>query len=564
MKKFKKALEKHKELISIIVIFLVTIGMFLPYIFGYYTNGQESSSLISIINAYSEAFRTGNWLFPKVLPLIAKNFGYGTGLFYSPLPYYLTTVVYSLINCFFSFSIINTLKIVQFVVMFLSGFFMYKFSLKLTKNEYLSALSSVIYMVFPFRLSELFVVDNLCECFTFMFLPLIFLGFYELLYNKNAKKFYLPFISGVTGLLLSHNIITLYTFIVCVVFVIFNYKRVFVKKNVKCFLIAFGFILGISSFYWIPLLEQFILNDVAVFGAGAMTTGNFVKSYALDLAKFVPYKSNQSIDGLQFYITFPIIILFVLSLIYLLKNHDKNKKLYILFGFFAVIALVSSTTIIKWEKLPDFFLFIQYPWRLLIFSSFFISLICPLCLKKIKSDFSRTIVIGILGFGIFCNSIFLNNFSRLEVYKDADVSSTEYSATANSEYFPTNAKVNYDYYVHRSDKPILLSGKYDVEIDYQRTPFIRFIVSNYEEPGYVELPLLYYKGYTATYGDDPTNELDIKESGNGFVIVKIERTGSVTINYTSTKISEISYFISILSFFGFLVFMNRGEKDDKK
>lgn len=562
-RKFEKILSGHKKLISIIVILLVTIGMFLPYFFGYYTNGHESSSLISIINAYSTAFDTGNWFFPKILPLLAKDFGYGTGLFYSPFPYYLTTVIYKFVNCFFNFSIVDTLKIVQFLSMFLSGLFMYLFSKKLIKDDYLAVLSALIYMVFPFRLSELFVVDNLCECFTFMFLPLIFLGFYEILYNKNIKEFYLTFITGVTGLLLSHNIITLFTAVVCVLFVIFNYKRVFTKGNLKPFLIAFAFILGISSFYVVPIIEQFILNDVAVFGAGAMTTGNFVKSYALDLAKFVPYKANQSIDGLQFYITIPVVVLFLVSLFYLLKNREKNKKLYILFSFFAVLALIFSTTIIEWEKLPNFFLFIQYPWRLLIFSSFFMSLICPLCLRRVKNNYKRTILIGLIGFAIFCNSIFLNNFSRLENYNDSDIETNEYSATANDEYFPRNAKNNHDYYVHRDDEAKILSGKYDVSINYKKSPFIRFTISNYEDPGYVELPLLYYKGYTATYSNDPTKQLDVKESGNGFVIVKVNGNGTITINYTGTTASKISYYLTIISFFAFLVFMNRGEKNEK-
>ena len=69
---------------------------------------------------------------------------------------------------------------------------MYKFIISITKNSNTSALVSIIYLTFPYHLTDLYVRNALGEFMSFMFLPLVFLGLYQL-FNTSENHYYLTF-----------------------------------------------------------------------------------------------------------------------------------------------------------------------------------------------------------------------------------------------------------------------------------------------------------------------------------------------------------------------------------
>lgn len=85
---------------------------------------------------------------------------------------------------------------------------------------------------------------------------------------------------------------------------------------------------------------------------------------------------------------------------------------------------------------------------------------------------------------------------------------------------------------------------------------MNFDVENVSENTKIELPYIYYLGYSAKLEKEDGSEqtLEISESDNGFcevVLSNIEK-GKITISYTGTVLMKISYITTIFGFIGIL------------
>ena len=198
----------RKDIKFLGVIILVGIITMLPMFLSSYKSSHDTKFHLANIVSLTEQIEN-NFFFPsKIVSNIGNDFGYGTALFYSPLAHYPTAYLNVIIN-----NPTISLKIVHFLGLILSGVTMYLLAKTVSKNRFLGLLSAIIYMLFPYHLSDIYIRDSLDENFLFVFLPLIFLGLYELL-NNNYKKFYIYFIIGYVGGIFSHLIIMCYLTII--------------------------------------------------------------------------------------------------------------------------------------------------------------------------------------------------------------------------------------------------------------------------------------------------------------------------------------------------------------
>lgn len=126
-------------------------------------------------------------LFPNIISGFTNNFGYSWNLFYGPLSTYGIILINVLCNSFF-----NAYKILNFICLMLSGIFMYRFMISITKNSNTSLLAAAIYLTFPYHLTDWYVRNALGEFMSFMFVPLVFLGLYQL-FNTEENHYYLTF-----------------------------------------------------------------------------------------------------------------------------------------------------------------------------------------------------------------------------------------------------------------------------------------------------------------------------------------------------------------------------------
>ena len=132
MKKIKHPLNKNKE--NIILYLLIVLSIFIlsyPLISNKikYEDDYYFHVTNLLVNREHINLLKFKFLIPQIFTGgIANNLGYGTGIFYPPLSYYLTCYISSLINSN------KIIEYIQIIIIILSSLTMFKFLKKVTKD----------------------------------------------------------------------------------------------------------------------------------------------------------------------------------------------------------------------------------------------------------------------------------------------------------------------------------------------------------------------------------------------------------------------------------------------
>ena len=523
-----------KDIKFIGVILLVAIITMLPMFTSTYKSSHDTKFHLANIDALTEQIKD-NFFFPsKIVGEIGNNFGYGTELFYPPLGHYSAAYINTVVG-----NSVISLEIVHFLSLIFSGITMYYLAKTLSKNRFIGLLSAVIYMLFPYHLSNIYVRDALGESLLFIFLPLIFLGLYEL-FNDNIKKFYPLFIIGYVGGMLSHLIMMCYLTVIILVFLIIKYKTTL--KYLKQFIIASLFILSITSPFWVTLLQQKLFGNYNVFVDGVMVQGTW--GNGLNPLEYLLVFKNTGTGEVKYYIDLIALILLIVTL----KNYKKIKnKFYKYILIFGIVSLVLSSVLFPWDILPKSLRLIQFPWRFVTFVVLAVSVIAPLCLTKFKDKKALTLIL-IIAMVLLSQSNLKQATSEVI---NADNLEYWYGVGVQREYTPVNTVNNLDYYNNRNHDILMLTGPGNVEIITDDIPYLEFeVVGNIT----VELPRLYYIGYTLT--DEEGNKVDFYENDKGFIEANVS-DGVYELDFTGTKYDKLANIISITSIVCLIIFLWR-------
>ena len=562
MKKNKLKIIKKEEAkyYFIIIIVSLIIGSLL---FIGYPDGHDTIYHISKAVSTEIALKEG-----QILPLIASNymsdFGYSWNIFYPPLSNYIMMAIKVITH-----SYVTALNILIFISVLISGIAMFNFIKKVTKSNNTALLASVIYMLAPYRLVDIYIRGALGEVMAFMFLPFVFHGLYNII-EDNGKRHYLLAI-GAIGLLLSHNISTLLTIIAALIYVLLNIKKLFNRTVIKYLIINIIFIIAITMFFYGPMLQNKMNADYAVFNEtkidkdllhdysvyvyqllfGKMQHGG---SYPLDV------DNSQNVD-MCFAVGLTILVP-ILFTPFVYKKIDKNKrKMYLTTLFTGLLFLILTTTIIPWDKLPDFIVFIQFTYRFLLMATFFLSIIAAINIYKVSETLDiKTVMIytmiALMYITPLMNSAKIDKVDWKKFYStetiEAGQTFSDFSATY--EYLPSKAFNNKNHIVTRSQEPIIQEGYADISESKKEKLSITFKIENVTQNTKVELPFIYYQGYEATINGE---KLEISESDNGFVQVTLKEgeKGTVEAKYRGTILYYTCLIISIIGMIAFIIYI---------
>ena len=505
-----------KKITNIAIITIVVLITLIPMFISDYTNGHDTKFHVATIISYTESIKSG-YLIPKILPSIT-SFGYGTGLFYPPLAHLISSYINLIID-----NPLLSIKITYFISLLLSGLTMYFLSKKISKSDSIGLVSSVIYMLYSYHICNIYIRDALSEAMLFSFLPLIINGLYELFVMDDKNKFFKLFIAGYSLSILSHTVLSLYFTLIIIVFLIINYKKTF--KNIIPILTSSFFILLITLFYWLPLLEQRIMGSYRVFKDGVMVQGTW--GNGLSIFTYFNLLVNLKDNSVKYYIDVLTLIMLVVSLINFKKYNTKFYKYILIFG---IISMILSSKLFPWDIFPKCFRIMQFPWRFVTFVSISVSLISPLCMNLFKDQKVMSYVIcGIL---VLLSQALLHSFSNEVI--DIDNLDFKSGEGFQHEYFPNKLYDNYDHYENKSID--------DIEIISDSTPKLEFKV-NTNSVTAIELPRIYYYGYTLK--DENGKKYKLSESEYGFIEANLS-SGIYTLDYTESNLYVIISLISVL------------------
>lgn len=592
---------KSGEYANIAIIFIVSIFVCLPLLNKncniYIDDGiQHLCRLIG-----TEQTLVSKQFLPMIMSNFCNNFGYSWNIFYSPLTAYIP-----LIFRIFSFSFETCLKLFMFVVTVATGIAMYKFVIKITKNKNIAILASVLYIIAPYRITDMYVRMALAELTSFIFIPMVFSGMYSII-NENKKSSLL--IIGASGLILTHTVVCMYTAMLCFIYLIVFIRKLN-KKSILNLLVSLLMIVLITSFYWVGLAQHYFSTSYEVFVPGRMERVDVLNFYKTSLSQLV-YTDQEQKMIYEIGIVTCIGLLLTPIAIMKFEKQEKEKdftKIYGLFGILGIVLTIMTLKIFPFEKLPGTFTMIQFTFRLFEFTSFFFAIISAVNFWILIKNFNIRDVIIISLIACLLTTIYGKKISYEKKYDEKDFIEPRRvtkdvgrinAGMASFEYLPSKAfNCLKTYIADREDVPIILNNS-DNQItisDYEKNGSnmkmkilkaspelangtdkvyeVSEELTNEEdtiseanqddesskanttsEDIEIELPYIYYLGYRVKIDG---KEVKYTESEHGFVQINVDKElneeAEITVKYLGTNEMIIAFAVSLVSTVSYAIF----------
>lgn len=573
MEKVKKAINVIKDNKWIHYAIIVVIGVILSIPLCKIQIRDTHDGFLHLLRMLgtNNTFKIGE-IPPIVAPYYCNGGGYAMNLFYNPLVTYIPLLIK-----LFTPTYAMALKIFAGLCIVLSGITMYYFVYQVTKKRSIALFASIIYLIAPYKLGDVYKRFAIGEFASFVFMPLLFIGMYNL-FNQDGKKHYFITI-GAVGLVLTHTVTTFYMAIFCAIYVLLNVEKFKDKSIFKKIIINVVFILLISMCFLAPMLEAKQLADYAIFDSKIMSTnGDYVYSNTIELSEFFTDIGKE--NATTYIIGVPTFVLMCLTIFTFTKVDKKYKDFYIVAISFSIISMFMSSKYCPWFVFPDFLCKLQYPWRMMGFFAFFISFVVGVNIYVLlKTLFDKDITRLIVATVIIVLSV-AYTMPIVQQYATDDMNRDEkwennvvenpyiYHMSINREYLPTKALyLQRTYLKDKEDKIYILSGNATIVEEEKKDLSITATLKNIAEGTIIEFPFFYYPGYEIILEQDGNVEkLKSEESDNGFVSAVVNTdidNCKISVKYVGTTITYASYIISAFGLLGFALYIIKERKNEK-
>ena len=557
-------------------ILLVAIALFVSYpVFtDYLVYSHDINFHLVRIEGLAESIK--DLQIPARINSIANNgYGYATPMFYPELFLYFPAFLKVL-----NVSTVFVFKLLIIAINIMSVFFMYIAVKNISKSSNSGIISAIVYAAANYRLENVFTRAAVGEALALCFLPLAIWGLYELLAG-DKKKWYV-FVIGISGIIQSHILSVMFAGILCAIFGFVFIDKIIIEKRYKEIAISVVAILLLNLWFVVPFLDGYRL-DLNVKGSGA---GYVFYEYPVIPAQLFNFYDSASAynltstteAGMKEDMSYTLGILCSIGLVlcvYYSFKHKNDKDTLAIFlktlTFLAVLFLILSTTIIPWKELQESSKLInticttmQFSWRFLGITTVSIAMAFGIILgnyvdtkQSKEKDFyeNKKIIIGILLIALFTVPYFLRDYSKEDVFITKETK-LNYNLFGQNEYFLKNTDTS------KLDENRYVTSNTNIKITSYEKNKDKIIIEyvSLMDDGYIEVPLLYYPGYSAT--DGKGNNLDVTIGDNNVVRINLKEKGNGTIKveYKQKLSYVIANIISILALVGGTYFIVRRRK----
>jgi hypothetical protein len=530
----------NKQLAFLLMFFVIMYSSFLLFVPGI-PRGHDLTFHLARISGIKDGLLTGE--FPvKIYPNYVDGYGYANGLFYPDLFLYFPAVL-NLIGL----NVLVAYKVFLASCTLCTAFSIYLCVKEISKSYFAATISMILYTLASYRMLDLYERAAIGEVLAFIFVPLIVLGIYKIIYDDYKQWYFLS--AGFCGLFLSHLISTLIMTGITALMVIMCFKRLFKEpKRIFYLIIATIITFLLVAFFLLPMMEQ-------------------LHNYKFNLSKpsFIIWKTTVPILKLFFEIPNMVLRLgapsgigMVFLVILIIRFKIKGKKEgYFNFSdlciYMGVLSLLASTKFFPWKSLVnlvDQLNTIQFAWRFYLFATAFLSISGGIILYKYCNNIKLKIkgFIAVLILSVFaCSMNMYASYGAYGYYVWKGL--YELDLTTHSiglgEYLPYGTDA--EKIQERGD--IITSNNTKLHIKYANNGTNMDIQFNDNKIGgtYIELPLIYYSGYKAFYGNgNEQDNLIVKKGKNNLIRINLKgyEKGSIHVSYSGTKLQKIANIIS--------------------
>lgn len=542
--------KKSNDIYMYFILILLTLITIVPLFISANIRGDDYLFHLLRIADIKNSIVNGHVLV-NIMPESLYGYGYANGLFYPDLLLYIAAFLNLIgINLKFAYGIFLSLCTLA------STFSMFICIKKISNNKNIALYSTVIYIFAQYKITDLYFRSAVGEYISFIFIPIVLLGVYELLY-RNYKKWYILSI-GMSGILLSHLLSVFIVVIMCVLIYILNIHKLIQKpKRVLYSIIAAITTLLITAYTWIPIIEQMLSSKFNVQQAEP-----FAYDRSVSIEDILTFNRNS-----RFFIGLVIVIL---SLLYIVAIMKKKNSLFIFSCF--IVGLLSLILTIKTPFLKvvsdNFKLFnqIQFAWRMGLIATLLLSFIAGYSIDKIFSEKYKYVIVIAISLISIVNLMAYKKYYRIQNI-DFNNFSAKYSGYigAGKEYLPEGADVKK---IKERGNIITSNDKGFKYSNYiKRGCYISLDYKVNKDDAYIDLPLLYYKGYTfkiISSNNDEKEFGNVSHSNEMYIRVNVGdiKEGSLVVDYTGTKLMKLGYLVTILTIITLIIYIIRLRKYD--
>lgn len=540
-KVYNKIIQNKKN--TLIFITILTLISSIPTVFfPGVRSGHDTYFHLSRICAIADNIKEMNF-FKGVYSGYLNGYGYASGLFYPDIFLYIPALLTVI-----GIKVTTSYKIFLVLINFLSILSIYITIKGISKNNYASILGSIIYAFVSYRLVDMYQRSALGETLAFIFTPLIVYGIYEIIF-EDKKKFYILTI-GMSGLILSHVVSTYIIGIFLFIFCTINIKQLLKEKRIIYLIIAAIITLLLTSYFTIPMIEQMLSQTFYYSEISNISDFQLYKRTVPIYLMILEIPSLRTVVYDKYWVPSGIGIIFI-YMIYKKIKYKQIKDRFINQSFIiSVVALIliTFTPIWKINIMKKVFYMIQFPWRILIIPTLLLTISGSILLSKIgesKKVLKNTFFISLISLmSMVCFSAMPNRIKEIEEY-----------SLAYAEYLPID--VNREYVNNRGQ---IITSNNKIKTNFEKTgTTMNISFKQNSKDTYLELPLVYYKGYKASI-----NKINLEtfKTENALLGIRINdiKEGTINVQYRGTKIANITKIISLISFIIFISYVTKEAK----
>ena len=335
------------------------------------------------IESLASEMQNGN-LFPRIYTTALNDNGYASPMFYGDL-----LIRIPAIFVIMGASVSVAYKYFLMIIALLSSVISYFCFYSIVKNKTSAAVGSVLFSLSSYFATDLFARAAIGEAQTFIFLPVTFLGYYHIMFGEQKKWLYLPI--GLFLMLQCHLLSTVVFVVLLSIFTLF-YLDILFKSPIKLKYIGLSIVVFfvISAYFIFPMIEQFSTTSFFASDGTASTKWGTLSTRAMPWwSIFSDFNYNIEFDdwmpnGIG------LIIIAVWIVYSLLKKSFKND-LTLFSLILSSVLLLLTTKLFPWKYFQNICGVIQFPWRLLVFAVFFMTIAVIFIINKCSVKY-KTII----------------------------------------------------------------------------------------------------------------------------------------------------------------------------
>lgn len=515
----------------------------------------------------------------RIAPEWLNGYGYASSIFYGE------TVMY--IAAFFrliGFSVVTSYRLFIFVLNGATVLVSYYCFKRMFTNRYIGLCCSALYTLSVYRIFKTYICGSLGETLGVLFLPLIVYGFWRVFAedydSPQYKKSWLPLTIGFTGVVQSHfltgELIGFFTILLCLIF----WKKVIRPKTFGVLAQTVIYTVILSAWFLVPFLDYMLRDDFAI----QHVAGRRIQSRGLYLAHLLftffaagtnPFfdsagMQNSQPQGIGISLLVPLLLW--IGIVFVQKHRILSERqigLGKISGVFATMAMCMSLSAFPWDRIQDLSSItatlvssIQFPNRMLTIATVLLTVVAGVVADWLLLSYGKK------GLQIFGGSVaVLLLFSSVYLMNDM-MQSANHLVAYNAESIGTGYIAGAEYLPYGTDSSQLvyqepIAQDYIILDGYEKNG-LQVVLGCHNigvEEGFIELPLLYYRGYCA-FDVDSGEPIPVYKGTNNVVGVAIPAgyQGMVEVRFESPWYWHCAELLSVVFFLLLFVGYKLGEK----